>query len=280
MRKLAGSVLFATLLFACDRAPSSTGLPEWTPADHDQEPGQAQKGNQGAKGSGGGAAVQVELAWRNQCSTCHGAAGKGDGPQGPMFKPPDFTAAAFQDKEKDEDLENAIRNGKGRMPKFDLPDPIVLGLVARVRAFGGRQAKNAPPASSGGTAPDDVMSVAALKQASETVKRLVAEKRALDPDHPERGNLMVCQGINGAELDPKLPADVKASAEEAKKLCAFEVPLLWIDELLKRKDEMKVDGGAQMMCGMAQKQLDKAKASKPADPRVKDAETRIKQACK
>ena len=149
VRGLVVTVLAATLAVACDRAPSAANLKEWTPADHDQEPGRPAS-NQGAKGSGGGATVAVELAWRNQCSTCHGPVGKGDGPQGPMFKAADLSSPEVQDKLQDADIVAAIKNGKGRMPRFDLPDDVVAGLVGRVRAFGGRAPANPPPATDGG----------------------------------------------------------------------------------------------------------------------------------
>jgi cytochrome c oxidase cbb3-type subunit 3 len=117
---------------ACDRPPSKE-LTEWTPADHDGE----QKGSakQGAKGDAGGTPALVEIAWRQQCQTCHGPNGRGDGPQGPMFKAADLSKPEWQDKVKDEEIAASIQNGKGRMPKFDLPPDVVKGLVTRVRSF-------------------------------------------------------------------------------------------------------------------------------------------------
>jgi cytochrome c oxidase cbb3-type subunit 3 len=123
----------------CDRPPSVElkDMKEWSPADHDGEK-QAANAKQGAKGDGGGAVVIVEATWRQQCATCHGTSGKGDGPQGPMFKAADLSREDWQSKAKDEDIAAAIKNGKGRMPKFDLPDDVVRGLVARVRSFRGQ----------------------------------------------------------------------------------------------------------------------------------------------
>jgi cytochrome c oxidase cbb3-type subunit 3 len=112
-------------------------LKEWTPADHDGEQKSAAAARQGAKGDGGGAVVLVEATWRQQCANCHGASGKGDGPQGPMFKAADLSKEDWQAKVKDEEIAAAITNGKGRMPKFELPDDVVKGLVARVRSFRG-----------------------------------------------------------------------------------------------------------------------------------------------
>lgn len=117
---------------ACDRPPSSEGLAEWKAADHDGEKASA-NGKQGARGDAGSTAVVVEITWRNQCATCHGVGGKGDGPQAPMFKPPDLT----QSKIDDEAIYATIKNGKGRMPRFDVPDDVARGLVTRVKSFRG-----------------------------------------------------------------------------------------------------------------------------------------------
>lgn len=124
----------AVVLAACDRAPSSDGLREWTPADHD---GEKRKGgaNQGPKSDAGDALAFVELTWRQQCASCHGVTGHADGPQAAMFKPPDLTSPELQAKLEDAQIAAAITNGKGRMPKFELPDDVVKGLVARVRSF-------------------------------------------------------------------------------------------------------------------------------------------------
>lgn len=123
------SAVFSGL--GCDRPPTKE-LGEWTAADHDGERASAK---QGAKGDAGGTPALVEITWRQQCASCHGPSGKGDGPQGPMFKAQDLSNPAVQDKLKDEDIAATIQNGKGRMPKFDLPPDVIKGLVARVRSF-------------------------------------------------------------------------------------------------------------------------------------------------
>jgi cytochrome c oxidase cbb3-type subunit 3 len=130
-------ILFAAVLVgACDRPPS-VELKEWTPADHDGEK-KSPTANQGAKGDPKGPDALVEVTWRNQCVTCHGAQGRGDGPQGPMFKAADLTRSDWQKSVTDAQIAAAIVNGKGRMPKFELPEEIVHGLVARVRSLRGQ----------------------------------------------------------------------------------------------------------------------------------------------
>jgi mono/diheme cytochrome c family protein len=120
---------------ACDRPPSKD-LGEWTSADHDgEQKGSPPNAKQGAKGDAGGTPALVEIAWRQQCTSCHGPMGKGDGPQGAMFKAADLTSPEWQKKVADQDIASSIQNGKGRMPKFDLPPDVVAGLVGRIRSF-------------------------------------------------------------------------------------------------------------------------------------------------
>lgn len=138
------ALVFGAGLGACDRAPSADGLPEWSPKDHDHSSGSGQAGGgMAARGprivAEGGApkanenAELVETAWRAQCLLCHGAFGRGDGPQGPMTHATNLTDPGFQAARTDADLKAAIVNGKNKMPKFDLPPEVVDGLVARIR---------------------------------------------------------------------------------------------------------------------------------------------------
>jgi len=131
-------------LLSCDRPPAADSLREWTPADHHsadderQAQGARQPQQGAAPGSPGDVTQLVDLTWRQQCSACHGAMGKGDGQMGPMVHAPDLTNADWQSKVTDAQIAVSIKNGKGKMPKFDVPEPVVLGLVARVRAAKGR----------------------------------------------------------------------------------------------------------------------------------------------
>lgn len=140
-------------LSGCDRPPSADSAREWTPADHDHadekgkvqggasSTGEAREGRRGAKGEAGAAqddATLVELTWQKQCAVCHGAEGRGDGPNGPMVKAPDLTQADWQAKVSDQEIAATIAGGKNMMPKFDLPPEVTKGLIARIRASKGR----------------------------------------------------------------------------------------------------------------------------------------------
>ena len=148
LARLFGALAFVFLCgssLGCDRAPTADDLREWTPADHDraEENARAQQGQAPtatAKGSSSpenDLAQLVELTWRQNCAPCHGVAGHGDGPNGALVHAPDLTREDFQAKASDEEMTNAIRNGKNLMPKFDFSDRVTSGLVARIRASRG-----------------------------------------------------------------------------------------------------------------------------------------------
>jgi mono/diheme cytochrome c family protein len=76
--------------------------------------------------------------FQGKCASCHGAEGHGDGPNGPLTKAPDLTRQEWQAKVSDADIAARILQGKGLMPKFELPAPVVTALVGRIRASRGR----------------------------------------------------------------------------------------------------------------------------------------------
>jgi mono/diheme cytochrome c family protein len=152
----------ALFLVACDRPPSADSLPVWSKEDHHsndddkaaqgaagqvparQGPQAGQAGQAGQPGQAGQAgqasdvAQLVEITWRQQCSSCHGPMGRGDGQMGPMVQAPDLSRADWQSQVSDAEMAAIIKNGRNRMPRFDLPDPVLAGLVARIRGIASR----------------------------------------------------------------------------------------------------------------------------------------------
>jgi cytochrome c oxidase cbb3-type subunit 3 len=116
---------------------SSSEVRDWEPTDHDKalgRDGQVAPRAQGSATAGPDPSL-VELAWQRNCTSCHGVRGRGDGPQGPMVRAPDLTRADWQGQVTDAQLLEVIRKGRNRMPAFEaLPEQVVIGLVARIRA--------------------------------------------------------------------------------------------------------------------------------------------------
>lgn len=88
------------------------------------------------------AAEDVEALWKKNCTSCHGADGKGKTKAGRQAKVKDFTDAEYQKTFTDEFAtkrlkEGIIEDGKERMKPFGdkLTDAEIKELLAFVRAF-------------------------------------------------------------------------------------------------------------------------------------------------
>jgi mono/diheme cytochrome c family protein len=61
-----------------------------------------------------------KAAYDKSCGKCHGPDGKGDTKMGKMIKTPDLTdKASWKEGTSQEALEKVIREGSGKMPKFE-----------------------------------------------------------------------------------------------------------------------------------------------------------------
>jgi cytochrome c oxidase cbb3-type subunit 3 len=126
-------------LVGCNSPPGD--LRTWRAEDHDHTTNPAQDQVVGGPDAGPSpelARVGLDevtvIAWGQNCTRCHGRVGRGDGPQGPMFKATDLSNAAWQRSVTDEGIANTIKNGRGQMPPFaSLPDSTVKSLVRLVR---------------------------------------------------------------------------------------------------------------------------------------------------
>lgn len=137
------SLLAATtsLLIACERPAAD--LREWRVSDHDHtsNPNETQvevKPDAGSRLGAQGVDEVTIVTWQENCVKCHGAVGAGDGPQGPMTHARDLTNPEWQAATTDAIIAQSIRDGRGRMPAFKLPDSTIASLVRLVRLFDAR----------------------------------------------------------------------------------------------------------------------------------------------
>jgi mono/diheme cytochrome c family protein len=146
---------FISTLAACER--DASGLVEWTPADHDHQaetkgrrlsPAAMQQTQQRKAGRHAPPSQRnqvIDVTWTKQCATCHGRKGKGDGPSSTMVKARDLTNPEFQATLSDEQMKKVIREGKDKMPAFNLPDSIIDGLIEHVRNFAKKPRRGVGP---------------------------------------------------------------------------------------------------------------------------------------
>jgi len=146
-------------LFACNGAPAD--LRPWKASDHDHTANpnadQVQVTDAGSPDSTHGLDDVTIVAWQQNCTSCHGALGRGDGPQGQLVHAADLSRPDWQAAITDEAIADTIRQGRGRMPAFNLPDATVLRLVALIRMLDlnkmQQRAAQAATEAKGGTAP-------------------------------------------------------------------------------------------------------------------------------
>src|SRR5690349_4381500 len=108
---------------ACNERPSD--LREWRASDHDRD--DSPKNGQvvdpdAAPAAPAGLEDVTIVAWKQNCTQCHGDLGRGDGPRGPMLKATNLSDPTWQAAISDEQIARTIKEGKGQMPPFKLPD--------------------------------------------------------------------------------------------------------------------------------------------------------------
>jgi len=152
------SVLLAAFAFACNSNPAD--LRQWKASDHDHtlnpNSGQVQVTDAGSEASKAGLDDVTIVAWQQNCTSCHGALGRGDGPQGQLVHAADLSRPDWQAAVSDEAIATIIREGRGRMPSFNLPDATITRLVALVRMLNLNRMQrpaNGVPATEGSAAP-------------------------------------------------------------------------------------------------------------------------------
>jgi len=135
IRIFALGLMLGALGFACNETPAD--LREWRPSDHDHTSNpnaeQVQVTDAGSSEPGHGLDDVTIVAWQQNCTSCHGALGHGDGPQGPMLHAADLSRSDWQAKTSDEAIAATIRQGRGKMPAFPLPDATIARLVQLIR---------------------------------------------------------------------------------------------------------------------------------------------------
>jgi cytochrome c oxidase cbb3-type subunit 3 len=152
VRRAFWSHLLLPLLLAAAPAcnEQAPDLREWRPSDHDHTTNPGTDQVEGGPDAGTapelaahGLNEVVIVAWEQNCVRCHGRFGRGDGPQGPMVHAADLTNTAWQSTVKDDDMLKVIRDGRGLMPAFPLPEPTLRALVQLVRLLGQAAAPHA-----------------------------------------------------------------------------------------------------------------------------------------
>lgn len=146
-----------------------------------------------------------------------------------------------------------------------------------------------PVVATAAPVPADTLSPAdraALEQAKTTIGELemmVKKGVVTNPDKPEDGDASTkCAALEGshAQLEALADPDAKKAAADTKRLCSLEVPILNADKALKQVTISPSQASRKLMCGFAQKDIDKARKVSATDRRVRDLDARFGRACR
>jgi hypothetical protein len=103
-----------------------------------------------------------------------------------------------------------------------------------------------------------------------------------NPDKPGDGDANAqCLALETprSRIETLADPEVKSLVAESRRLCSFEVPLLSADRTLKQVSISPSQASRQLMCKYASKDLDKARAVKGSDRRVRDLDARWSRSC-
>lgn len=139
MRIVPAAVLLVSLAAACGDPPPGD-VREWRPTDHRNagEAGEDDPARVPTDDRGATPADAIASVWSTQCASCHGGAGRGDGPLSRSFQGVrDLSDPRWQASVTDVDIANTIRDGRNRMPAFrqSLDAATIQALVPHVRSL-------------------------------------------------------------------------------------------------------------------------------------------------
>jgi hypothetical protein len=171
-----------------------------------------------------------------------------------------------------------------------VPPPVASPLAAATSEGASFVAGSPPtPKQAVPAAPVDPLSPserAAADQAqaaNRDLDSLVKRGILTDPDKPSEGDVvMKCASLDAirARLEPLTDPDTQKLVAESRRLCSLEVPLLNANQTLRQVAISPSQASRRLMCGFASKDLERARASKPNDLRVRQLDMRYAQACK
>jgi len=116
-----------------------------------------------------------------------------------------------------------------------------------------------------------------------SLQTAVARGTLSDPKHPDDADArMRCDGFASSRptLAPRPEEAVQKVVADLDRLCSLEVPLIGAGEALARLNLSPSQASRRLMCGVASQDLERARAARATDPRVRDLDTRWKRTCR
>lgn len=142
-------------------------------------------------------------------------------------------------------------------------------------------------AAAAASASASAASASARAAAVERAKELVADIRwmiakgvTVNPAKAGEGDVATkCDGLESMRSSAGGDPDLLAVLDDGAALCAFDVPLLTASESLDHLRGTPSQASRLLMCSVAEREIAKARAVRPGDPRVRNADARRASTC-
>lgn len=133
--------------------------------------------------------------------------------------------------------------------------------------------------------PVAVANAAALERAKTDladVQWMVAHNVTQNPAKPDGEVASKCEAneVAEAKLTSATPAELRATLDQVKALCAFDVPLVTASEALDQLRNVQSQASRRLSCNVAKTELDKARLAKPRDVKLLRLDVRRESLCK
>jgi mono/diheme cytochrome c family protein len=125
----------AFLVLSCRGREERTIGPTTAKVTVPSDPESGEPERVGPAEAGGGDPARGKAVYEASCVSCHGPDGAGRTPMGQMMRAGNLTDAAVHARLSDGQMAAVVKNGKGRMPSFDLADEQLRDVVAYVRSL-------------------------------------------------------------------------------------------------------------------------------------------------
>ncbi len=163
----------------------------------------------------------------------------------------------------------------------DAPD-----AAARASAAG----KSAPPPASVASKPDagagndqnDRAGVERATQLFEEIDELASKNTLKDPQRPDEPDAQArCASFESLrpKLEKRPEPEVKTMLDAEKRVSGFDVPLLVAEEAIRQLGFSGSQASKQLSCNVASKEIEKARAIKADDLKLRNVESRYRSIC-
>ena len=113
------------------------------------------------------------------------------------------------------------------------------------------------------------------------VQWMVAHNVTLNPAKPDGEVASKCDANASAEakVTAATPADLHATLDQIKALCAYDVPLVTASEALDQLRNAQSQASRRLSCNVAKTEIDKARLVKPRDIKLLRLDVRRDSLC-